>query len=243
MKAYLRKIMSAVRGVSHETEYTSYSENEYGKTARITDQSYRKRLTSWQVPAIKTHFGDLTEKVFIDIGAGDIVLGEHLQEIGRPKTFYAQDLSRPSLDSGLRRISGSSKDSPPFVTMSSENFDFSLIPDCTIDCAFSNSLFSHLSINSIVLCLRNLAPKMKANGKYLSSMIILPENQETGPFDWSHLGTQGSQVISHFNKDPFHYTQKSLERLTEFDTGFVVAEVHDYGHPFQSLVEFRLRKT
>lgn len=242
MKSYLRKIVSTARAISHGTGYENYSENEYGKTARMTDQSYRDRLASWQIPAIKLHFGDLEGKVFIDIGAGDIILGEHLRELGQPQTFYAQDLSRPSLNAGLKRITGASTDSPPFITMSSDNFDFSSIPDRTIDCAFSNSLFSHLSVNSKVLCLRQLAPKMKSTGKYLSSMIVVPDDRETMAFDWSYLDTQGSDVVSHFTKDPFHYSEKSLERLAEFDTGFIVSKVHDYGHPFQRLVEFRLRE-
>ena len=73
MKAVFQKIKAKSRKVSLRTGYESYSENEYGKTARITDQSYRERLTSWQIPAIQAHFGDLTDKVFLDIGAGDIV--------------------------------------------------------------------------------------------------------------------------------------------------------------------------
>ena len=239
MKAVFQKIKAKSRKVSLRTGHKSYSENEYGKTARITDQSYRERLTSWQIPAIQAHFGDLTDKVFLDIGAGDIVLGDKLEEVGHPKIFYAQDLSRPSLNSGLKRITGSTQDSAPFVTMSSDSFDFSEIPDSSVDCAFSNSLFSHLSVNSIALCLRNLAPKMVPGGKYLSSMIIHPGDDDTNAYDWSYLGTEGSQVVSYFNKDPFHYSLASLESLSELRTNFSIVKVHDYGHPFQKLVEFR----
>lgn len=221
-----------------KTGFEDYTENEYGKTARITDPIYRERLASWQVPAIKTHFGNLTGKVFLDVGAGDLVLGDRFKEIGEPHIFYAQDLSLPSLESGLLRITGSKADAPPFVTMASDNFDFSRIPNGTVDCAFSNSLFSHLSINSILLCLRQLAPKMRTEGKYLSSMIIVSSEEELLPFDWSVLGIEGSSVVSHFGRDPFHYSEHTLRSVISTCTPFDLGPIHDYGHPFQKLVEF-----
>lgn len=100
----LKRLNRAVRRARLRTGYEEYTENNYGKVARITNDEYRERLTSCQVPAIKRHFGNLTGKTFLDIGAGDIVLGEKLADIGTPSTFYAQDLSQPSLDAGISRI-------------------------------------------------------------------------------------------------------------------------------------------
>ena len=233
-----KKIRRALRSVRYATGYEAYSENAYGKNARLTSQAYRDRLTGWQVPAIKTHFGDLTGKVFLDIGAGDIVLGEKLAEIGIPSTFYVQDLSQPSLDAGLRRIRASDCPQTDIVTLCSDDFDFGMIPDATVDFAFSNSLFSHLSINSIVLCLGNLAPKMRPGSKYLSSMIVLPTGDGSAPHDWHQQNVKGSDVTSYPNRDPFHYTETTVRLLSSFDTGFTVKTIHDYGHPFQKLVEF-----
>lgn len=224
-----------------KTDYENYTENTYGKNARRTDEEYRAQLTSWQVPAVKRHFGDLTGKVFIDVGAGDIVLGETLSDIGVPSIFYAQDLSRPSLEAGLHRIREAGISTSIFRALVSDDFDFGVIPDRSLDAAFSNSLFSHLSINSILLCLRNLAPKMKPGSKYLSSMIVLPIGDERAPYDWSYLGTKGSTVVSYPTRDPFHYTEETVHLLSSFKTGFDVTQVHDYGHPFQKLVEFTAR--
>lgn len=223
------------------TAYANYTENNYGRKARLTDDAYRDRLTSWQVPAIRQHFGDLTGKVFLDIGAGDIILGEKLSEIGTPQTFYAQDLSQPSLDAGMARLGRAGVATSNFVTLSSDNFDFGAIGDGTVDAAFSNSLFSHLSINSILLCLRRLSLKMKPGAKYLSSMIILPIGDESAPYDWSYLKTKGSAVVSYPTRDPYHYAEETIRLLSSFNTGFEVAKLHDYGHPFQRLVEFRLK--
>lgn len=181
----------------------------------------------------------MTGKSFIDVGAGDIVLGEFLSEIGIPKVFYAQDLSEPSLKSGIERIKKSGTRVDIFRTLVSSNFDLSQIENCSLDCAFSNSLFSHLSINSILLCLRNLSTKMKFDSKYFSSMIIVPRGDDSKPYDWSYLERKGTNVISYPNQDPFHYSEETVFALSNFDTGFKVVDIHDYGHPFQKLVEFK----
>ena len=149
-----------------------------------------------QAPAIERHFGSLEGKVSLDIGAGDIVLGEALSSLCVPDIFYAQDLNQVSLDAGINRMREGGYGTGPTTTLSSDNFNFNAIPDATVDFAFSNSSFSHLSINSIVLCLRKLAPKMRESGRYLSSMILVPTSQEPERYDWSVLGTEGSGVIS-----------------------------------------------
>lgn len=221
-----------------KTGYEDYKENNYGRVVRLTNDEYRKDLVSWQIPAIKKHCGDLTNKSFIDIGAGDIVLGEFLSEIGTPKVFYAQDLSEPSLKSGIERIKKNGMRTDIFRTLVSDNFDFSEIEDLSLDYAFSNSLFSHLTINSIILCFKNLAPKMSADSKYFSSMIIVPRGNESQSYDWSYLERKGSNIISHPIKDPYHYSEETVTGLSHLDTGFKVVTIHDYGHPFQKLVEF-----
>ncbi len=220
-----------------KTDFPKYSENNYGKVARITNDVYRQALTSWQVPAINKHIGDITGKVFLDIGAGDIILGENLDQIGIPEKFYVQDLSKPSLETGLQRIASAGIDTSIFHALVSDDFNFDQIEPAEVDAAFSNSLFSHLSINSILLCLRNLRPKMKTGTSYFSSMIVLPDNRETLEYDWSYI--PGIKAVSSAIKDPFHYSKNSIKNLQNYETGFEVKEIHDYGHPFQKLVEFK----
>lgn len=90
----------------------TYTENNYGKKPRKTDDKYRDLLISWQVPAIRCHFTSLEGKNFIDVGAGDIVLGECQAEIGRPQNFFAQDLSEISLNAGINRLNARGVDTP-----------------------------------------------------------------------------------------------------------------------------------
>jgi hypothetical protein len=215
-----------------------YTENNYAKKPRTTDDKYRQLLVSWQVPAILQHFGSLEGKTFIDVGAGDIVLGECQNEIGRPEQFFAQDLSDISLKTGIGRLNSRGVDTSNVTTLVSDDFDFSLIEDGTIDYAFSNSLFSHLSLNSILLCLANLRPKMKPGAKYLSSMIVVPEEEEWKDYKWPYLEQLQSYVTSRPNKDPYHYSRTTIYDFLGLRTGFSVNGIYEYGNPIQELVEF-----
>ena len=73
----------------------------------------------------------------------------------------------------------------------------------------------------------------------MSSMIIVPNAIEPDFYDWSYLKVKGSQITSYLTKNPFHYTESTMFELSRFETGFEVAKIHNYGHPFQKLVEFR----
>lgn len=216
----------------------SYAENNYAENPRIINEEYRTRLQSFQVPAILRHFGSLEQKVFADIGSGDMPLAYCQDQIGRPSIYYATDLNAKSLISGIERLKRKGVDVGNIKTIATAFFDFSTIPDGKIECAFSNSLFSHLSINTILLCLKNLRPKMAFGSKYLSSMIILPEGIDALRFEWK----VEHGVVSHSTMNPFHYDYKEFKKIIEVCTDFDCFAVHQYGHPFQLLVEFAPKK-
>ena len=214
-------------------------ENYYKQLARTTDESYRADLSSWQVPAIQNHIGSLNRKVFLDIGAGTIIPGGHFEKIGRPDKYYAQDINSDTLAEGIEFLKSKGVDTSIFTTLVSDDFDFSLIECSEVDVAWSNSLFSHLSINSISHCLKNLHPKMKRGSSYYTSMLILPDNLERANYNWSHLKLKYSNVTTHSSSDPFHYTRSTLNQYPFIDqTGFELKTIHNYGHPIQELVEF-----
>ena len=209
-------------------------ENNYKNKARTTSKQYREDLSSWQIPAIQKHIGTLDGKVFLDIGAGTIIPGEHFEKIGKPNKYYAQDIRLEPLVEGIEFLKSKGVDTSIFHKLVSDDFDFGLIKDGEVDVAWSNSLFSHLSINSICHCLKNLHPKMKRGSSYYTSMLILPDNLERASYNWSQ-----QNVTSYSSRDPFHYTKSTLNKYPFIDqTGFQLKTIHKYGHPIQELVEF-----
>ena len=67
---------------------------------------YKSILTSFQIPAIIEHFQTLENKLFLDLGCGDIVLGEFQEIIGRPMKYFVQDINKNAVDAGINRLKG-----------------------------------------------------------------------------------------------------------------------------------------
>ena len=57
-------------------------------------------------------------------------------------------------------------------------------------------------------------------------------------FDCSFLKKPKVNVTNSSIKDPFHYTSATIKSLKNLNIGFEVKPIHEYGHPFQKLVEF-----
>lgn len=237
-RPFAQQLEAFFSNLRRPTGHFGYSENRYGKVARVTGVALRSTLLGYQIPAILEHFGRLDGAVFLDIGAGDIVLGDQTEELGMPEIFFAQDLSTPSLEEGLKRLRKSGFPTGHIVTLSSLDFNFEAIPRESIDLAFSNSLFSHLSLNSILLCLENLGPRMKSGSAYLSSMIVAPEGSHKTSVSWPYAG---GTIRSYPTSDPYHYSNQTIQALSSLNPFFEVAKIHEYGHPFQKLVEFKRR--
>ena len=79
---------------------------------------------------------------------------------------------------------------------------------------------------------------MQRGKSYFSSMIVFPNDVETLEYDWSYMNKPGTNIVSYANKDPFHYTESTINNLQNYRTGFEVKTIHSYGHPFQKLIEF-----
>lgn len=239
LKPVAWQIEAFLSNLRRPTGHFGYSENRYGKVARITGEAHRESLLSYQVPAILKHFGRLEGCVFLDIGAGDIMFGDQTEELGTPDVYFAQDLSRPSLEAGLRRLKRRGFPTDQFVLMGSTDFNLESIATESVDLAFSNSLFSHLTLNSILLCLENLGPKMKLGSSYFSSMIVAHEGKHHETCVWPYLG---DEIHSRPSSDPYHYSEQVIRALGLCSSFFDVVDIHEYGHPFQKLVEFRKRE-
>lgn len=147
-------------------------QNPYKNSARHTGEQYRKDLSSWQLPAIQEHIETLNEKVFLDIGAGTIIPGEHFEKIGSPDKYYAQDINLDPLAEGIEFLKSKGVDTSIFTTLVSDDFDFSLIEDGEVDVAWSNSLFSSF----IYRCNLLLSQKIKSKNETRVKLLHLNAN-------------------------------------------------------------------
>jgi SAM-dependent methyltransferase len=174
----------------------------------------------------------------LDLGCGPMRLGSVLIPLLSSGWYYGQDLNPDTLAYGeeVLRQAGIAPDAP-YTLMASERFDLSAV-DRPVDIAFANSLFSHLTLNSIVTCLLQLRQVLQPRGVVYATFFSLDQPQ-------SWLAPQRRDKWGHTfdtfaHQDPYHYPPSLLKALAR-DVGYRMDLVADFGHPTQTMARFRRR--
>ena len=94
--------------------------------------------------------------------------------------------------------------------------------DVEFDVAVAQSLWSHLPLNHIKLCLANLKPKMKAGGMFFASIFVLPKDADL------MFARQDGKFS--YEDDRFMYPLEDM-RYAARSTGWVFDSVVKWDHP------------
>ncbi len=171
---------------------------------------------------------------FLDVGCGPMRLGVKVIPLIKTGWYYGVDINQDTLDLGRKVLLDHDVNSQRFTLIQTKNFELDDV-DKPIDIAFSNSLFSHLSLNSIRLCLTSVRRVLSENGVYYSTFFNIDEALWPRPADRNKWG----RVFATYpNSDPYHYSEQMLRDLAK-NAGFSMALDDDFGHPTQTMACFR----
>ena len=175
------------------------------------------------------------DAVFADIGCGPLRLGVALLPHMTEGWYYGFDINQQTLDAGREILKRHDVNERNVTLVATDEFDFSAI-DRPLDMAFSNSLFSHLTWNSITRCLARLRPHLKPGAVYYSTLFLVPDDHE-----WTQPCPRhkwGRDSFTYDNRDPYHYRLGVIHDLAR-QLGYA-AEIDDsFGHPTQTMFAFR----
>jgi hypothetical protein len=150
--------------------------------------------------------------------------------------YWGTDLNESLLTAGYDReisASGLSGKLPRQQLVTDGEFAFGGIP-ARIDYAIAQSVFTHLPLNHLRLCLVNLAAHVDGPCRFYATFFIVPEASECR----AHSHDRGG-IISFPHRDPFHYTLPALSWATRglpWDMEFI----GDWDHPRnQKMVRFQ----
>ncbi len=172
---------------------------------------------------------------FIDVACGSMRGGRFFIRHLEAQHYYGFDLVRDLIDAGLKH------EIEPLGLLGKVNFDnlvaaegFAFPPQWRgIDSGIALSLFTHLTLNSIALCLSNLGAVMKDKAKFYATIFHVTESQQMTPQD--HL----DGITTFLCQDPYHYTRADMDYLAA-KTGWRVEAIEEFGHPRgQSMVVFQ----
>lgn len=140
---------------------------------------------------------------FLDIGCGCLRGGIHFIAYLNAGNYFGIDINRSLLDAGYDRElakAGLQEKLPRENLLADERFGFSRF-GTEFDMALSMSLFTHLPLNHIRVCLTRLAKCMKPRGRFFASFFECP----TGRPVESQLTHEPGGIVTFPDRDPYHY--------------------------------------
>jgi SAM-dependent methyltransferase len=219
------------------------SENYYREhifLADLRDRTDRDQVQIWHEHQ-QMQLSFLKRKGFsgstniLDLGCGPMRLGSALIPELVSGWYYGQDINSETIAYGHEVLQNCGVElNANYTLFASENFELDLV-DRKIDIAFSNSLFSHLNLNSIYTCLLQLSKRLSSSAVYYSSFFIVPADSS-----WLEVQARskwGNQFSTFSFQDPYHYHRSLLESVAR-EAGYRMDLVGDYGHPTQTMARF-----
>lgn len=151
------------------------------------------------------------EHKLLDVGCGALRGGVHFIAYLDSNNYYGTDISRDLLDVGyeieLAKFGVQERLNRSNLVC---NGDFSFPwPDGFFDYAIAQSVFTHLAVNNIRLCLSRLAKKMKVGGRFYATFFEISEGEES--FDPSRHEPGG--IVTYGAQDPYHYKLSEFKQM------------------------------
>ncbi len=95
----------------------------------------------------------------------------------------------------------------------------------SFDVALAQSVFTHLPPEDVGRCLSALADVVRPGGRFFATFFEAPEGPRR-----AHLRHQPGDIVTHADRDPFHYRFSELARLAE-GLSWRARYVGEWDHP------------
>jgi SAM-dependent methyltransferase len=165
------------------------------------------------------------EHRLLDVGCGPLRGGIHFIRYLEAGNYYGIDKAEDVLEEARTRELTSeqvAEKRPTLVAMS--DFGFSRL-ERRFDFAIAQSVFTHLYLNGIVRCLVNMDGALVPGGRFYATFFLNPE----GKRNLADIH-QTETVVTHFDRDFFHYDVASFEWACE-GLGLTVDYLGDWKNP------------
>lgn len=195
-------------------------------------------LGPMQLELLVNH-GLKTSHKLLDIGCGSLRGGTHFIRFLDPAHYFGMDLNQTLLDAGYAKELvplGLQDRLPPTNLIADGHFDFSRF-GMQFDRAIAFSLFTHLPMDTIRVCLERLATVMVPGGVFYATYFETPDHL---PSHQDILHCPGD-ITTHGGRDPYHHRISDFQHLLA-RLPWDMDPVGDFGHPRdQKLIRFTRR--
>jgi SAM-dependent methyltransferase len=174
------------------------------------------------------------EHYLLDVGCGPLRGGLKFIPYLEPGHYYGVDKRADVIEESLRTElpqSGLAPRRPTVLAMG--DFGFERLNQ-NFDYAIAQSVFTHLSLNSIIRCLVNMDRVLVPGGQFFATFYL----NERGKHNVEDIHQTGT-VTTHFDSDYYHYDVPSFEWACS-GTGLVPEYLGGWENPYnQKMMVFR----
>lgn len=171
----------------------------------------------------------------LDVGCGPLRAGIHFVRYLAPGNYYGIDVNESLLEAGydLELPEKLRAKLPREHLRATDRFDCDF--GVQFDVAIAQSLFTHLDLNHIRLCLYRVAPHMKVGGRFFATFFEAPADYPLDGVIDEGVEDKRSKAT---DRNPFWYWPSDLEWAASFSS-WRFRYIGDWGHPRdQKMVEF-----
>jgi len=163
----------------------------------------------------------------LDVGCGCLRGGVHFVDYLDAGNYFGIDLSEDFLNAGYEvELAGLNLQHklPRENLHTTSEFDATSF-GVKFDAVLALSVFTHLPINHIKLCLARLAPSVRTGAKFYATFFNMPDDS-----DWTEpaLHTPGG-ITTYPDRDPYHYARGDVEFCRGLD--WRLDRLEEWDHP------------
>lgn len=196
-----------------------------GKHRKWVGGRYETDYGKTQVDFLREH-GMRPEHRFVDIGCGSFRGGRFTIDYLDAGNYYGVDANRTVIEAGYDlELTDAQRDKLPLSNLlANDRFD-TVSFGVEFDYALAQSVFSHVSLNHVRLCLFRLAQAMRPGGKFYATFFEEPEGTD---LDWIRVKKSAKQRFS--ERNVYWYYRSDLEWAASFSP-WSTRYIGDWGQP------------
>lgn len=195
-------------------------------------------IGAWQLDFAKAH-GLKPEHYLLDVGCGSLRGGVKFVEYLQANRYAGLDAHTVLLDEGYNKELvpiGLDAKLERARLISNDTFDLSTF-ETPFDFAIAISVFTHITLNQIRMCLASVADALTPGGIFYATYFEVPEGEAI-----NSSVERGEGIVTRYDRNPFHYSFNDLLRVAD-GLPLSVERLGDVGHPRgQYMVAFKRKE-
>lgn len=170
---------------------------------------------------------------FVDVGCGALRGGLHFIRYLDAGRYHGLDINSSLLEAGRAELREAGLEAKQPRLLADPEFGLARFGQA-FDYGLALSVFTHLPINPILMCLKNVEACLGDDGVFFASYFASPS-----PAFLDAITHEPGGVRTFSDADPFHYSLDELEWMAK-TSGLALTDIGDWGHPrAQRMLAFR----